>query len=110
MSKRLNLTLFFSSNKRTRPSSPAATQEEHAESSLSPITILYKSSIVSTFETGSTSVVQKLKEIDHENLVSTEIQAYNKNDIGLFVNKDNLSTAEMYALLTESWTPPSKYQ
>ncbi|CAF1512951.1 unnamed protein product [Rotaria sordida] len=107
MSKQLNLTHFFSSNKRTRPNSPAIIQEEHAESSLSPITILYESSIVSTSETGSTSVAKKLKQIDHENLVSTEIQAYNKNDIGLFVNKDNLSTAEMYALLTEPWTPPT---
>ncbi|CAF5025132.1 unnamed protein product, partial [Rotaria sp. Silwood1] len=73
-----------------RPSSPAVTQAEHAESSLSPITILYESSIVSTSET-----------------VSMEVQAYNKNNIGLFVNKDNLSTAEMYALLTEPCTPPN---
>jgi hypothetical protein len=65
MSKQLNLTHFFSSNKTTRPSSSAVTQEEHAESSLSPITILYGSSIVSTSETGSTSVAKKLKQIDH---------------------------------------------
>lgn len=110
MSKQLDLTHLFSSNKRIRTNSPAVAQEECAESSLLPITSLYESSIVSTSETGSTSVVKKLKQIDHENLVSTEIQAYNKNDIGLFVNKDNLSTVEMYSLLTEPWAPSSKYQ
>ena len=101
---------FFSSNKRIRPSLPTIKQEAYTEPSLSTITILSESSIVPTSEIGRTSVAKRFKQIDHENLVSTEIEAYNKNDIGLFVNMDNTSTAEMYALLTAPWTPPSKYQ
>ncbi|CAF1475314.1 unnamed protein product [Rotaria sordida] len=95
---------------KTRPSSPAVTQEEHKESSLPPIKTLDEISTVLTFEIDNTSLIKKLKQTDHRNLVSTDIQIYNKNNVGLFVNKDNVSTAEIYPMLTDSWTPSSTYK
>jgi len=91
MSKQLNLTHFFSSNKRTRSSSPAVTQEEHTQASPQPpITIVAETSAAATSEASNPSVTKKLKQIDHENSINTQIQASSKNDIGLFVNKENI--------------------
>ena len=110
MSKQLNLTDFFSSNKRTRSSSPIVTQEEREESSSSPISIACEPSVTSTSETDINSMAKKRKQINCDSSVSEEIRIYNKNDVGLFVGKDNLTDAEMYVLLTEPWVPPNKYR
>ncbi len=107
MSKQLNLAHFFSSNKRTRSSSPALTQEHTQSSPPPPITTFTETSAAATSEANNSSVTKKSKQIDHENSINRETQVFSKNDIGLFVNKENISDSEKHAALTDPWTPSS---
>jgi hypothetical protein len=109
MSKQLNLTHFFSSNKRVRPSSSPIMQQEQTQSSPTPVLIPDETHTMTTMEINDSTITKKHKSNEQENLTDTAIQATSKNDIGLFVNKDHVSTLEIYGALAEPWTPSGEY-
>ncbi|CAF1291909.1 unnamed protein product [Rotaria sp. Silwood1] len=136
MSKQLNLSHFFPSNKRKRQNSPVVTQVEQPESSsipiitpdeteavatpsitfdesqamTTPVLTLDEMHTVTTSNINDISMRKKSKQHENETLSNNNAQALGKNDIGLFVNKSCISTNEIYAVLIDPWKPSTQYE
>ena len=110
MSKQLSLAHFFASNRRTRSNSPVTTPENQAQSSLPSASTFDETQMVTTSEINCSSVTKKSKPSERESPANVEVQVLNKNDIGLFVNKDHVSNDELYAVLSDPWIPSSHYK
>lgn len=112
MSKQLNLSNFFKSNKETTNHSTSLDLSQHnlpQPLQTVPVALDEANTTVDT-EANNSFVSKKFKPNDCEILTNTEIQPLSKNDIGLFVGKDNISAIEIYDVLTKPWIPPSNYK